>query len=96
MTKDEAKHLSSVAAMGCCICEKQGYRDTPAEIHHIRTGQGMRRADHFSTIPLCPWHHRGMEGIHHLGRKAWERKFETTELDLLDAVRARLGSGSSR
>lgn len=85
MTKDEKAHLNKVAALGCCICRRLGYSDTPAEIHHIRTGTGAgKRASHYEAIPLCPEHHRGNAGLHGLGRKSFERKYGITELALLD------------
>jgi len=87
MTKAERLHLDRVAALGCLICRHLGY-DTPPEIHHVRTGQGMgQRANPFATIPLCPRHHRhGRRGeAIHAGRESWERNFGT-ELTLLNEV----------
>ena len=48
------------------------------------------RASHYDTIPLCPEHHRGNSGLHGLGRKAFERRYTITELELLEEVRALL------
>jgi len=42
VTKDEKKHLSAVAELGCAVCRRLGFLGTPAEIHHLRAGQGMR------------------------------------------------------
>jgi len=39
---------------------------------------------------LCPEHHRGNTGIHGLGRKAFERKYQITEEGLLQIVSERL------
>jgi hypothetical protein len=36
------------------------------------------------VIGLCREHHRGDTGIHGLGRKAFEKKYELTEEDLLE------------
>lgn len=93
MTKDEARYLSKVSGLGCCICEMMGYPDTPAEIHHIRTGIGAgNRADHYTTIPLCPRHHRlGQDGLHVMGRKAWERYHQVTEYELVEQTRTKVG-----
>lgn len=91
MTAAETAHLNAVAALGCIICDRMGYSDTPAEIHHIRTGQGAaRRASHFDTIPLCPEHHRGNSGLHGLGRKAFERHYRVTEMELLREVQKKI------
>lgn len=49
--------------VGCIACiiegEKRGEdrRGTPADIHHRINGYRM---GHQHTIPLCPWHHRGV------------------------------------
>ena len=84
-------HMGRVAEMGCILCHRLGYGHTPAEVHHIREGQGMsQRASDFLTLGLCPEHHRGASGIHGLGRNAFERTYKLTELDLLADVIARL------
>ncbi len=93
MKKAEREHLSRVAALGCIVCRNLGYGETPAEIHHIRTGQGIaQRADNFSSIPLCHPHHRtGGHGIAvHAGKQTWEKNFGT-ELELLEQVNNELG-----
>jgi hypothetical protein len=84
--QDHIQHLTRVAALGCIICER------PAEIHHIRTGQGKgQRAGDDQVLPLCPDHHRhGGYGVAiHAGRIAWECVYGT-ELELLDKVKERL------
>jgi len=45
------------------------------------------------TIPLCPEHHRGATGLHGMGRKAFERAYGVTELELLAETRAMIGGG---
>lgn len=92
MTKAEQEHLSRVAALGCVLCRRLGLGETPATIHHIRAGQGMsQRASHFETVPLCPAHHQGDEGVHGLGRRAFEARYGCTERELLAEVRELLG-----
>ena len=89
MTKDEKRYLSKVADLGCIICYRQDNAGTPAEIHHVRgigLGLGIRNS-HFNTVPLCPFHHRGNGGYHGMGRKAFERKYEVTEQELLAQVK---------
>jgi hypothetical protein len=95
MKNSDRLHLSRVAALGCLVCKNLGFEDTPAEIHHPRTGQGMsQRAKHQDAIPLCPMHHRtGGFGIAiHAGQKTWEAK-HGTELDLLAQVKKLLNIG---
>lgn len=84
MTKAERKHLSAIAEQGCVLCRHLGYGATPAEIHHLRHGMGLaQRNSNCNVIPLCPEHHRGSTGYHGLGRRAFERMYGVTELDLL-------------
>lgn len=83
----ESEHMGRVAAIGCIICRRLSLGATPAEVHHIREGQGRKRASHFETLPLCYLHHRGTDGIHHIGVKAWARRF-WSERELLIEVLA--------
>jgi|SRR5690625_2781363 len=82
--KQERAHMSAQADAGCILCRYLGYGNTPAEIHHLRhsMGAGQRNSD-LMTIPLCPEHHRGRTGFHGMGRRAFEREYGVTELDLL-------------
>ena len=77
-TKAEKNHLSAVASLGCIVCRKFFFAETPAEVHHITTHTGMgKKASHFETIPLCHKHHRtGGHGVAlHAGVQTWEAKF---------------------
>jgi hypothetical protein len=92
-TKAEKEHMSKVAAMGCYCCEKMGYPDSPAAIHHIRTGYGIsQRASNFEVIPLCGLHHQhgGVGVAFHAGKKSWEINFGL-ETDVLAEINERLG-----
>lgn len=83
-TQQERTHMGTQADAGCILCRFLGYGDTPAEIHHLRHGMGAgQRNSNLMTIPLCPEHHRGRTGYHGLGRRAFEREYGVTELDLL-------------
>lgn len=69
-TAEERRHMGRVACLGCCVSGCDG----EAEVHHIRDQTGMgQRSEHFETIPLCFYHHRGAQGFHYLGKNAWER-----------------------
>lgn len=71
--------MEKVASLDCIIC---GAR--PVELHHIREGQGAaQRAPDVLCLPVCPEHHRGASGIHGLGRRGFQTRYKTTELDLL-------------
>lgn len=78
------RHMGRVAGLGCILCRRLGLGETPAQVHHIREGQGAaQRADDFLAIPLCWEHHQGGTGLHGLGVKRFERMYKVTELDLL-------------
>ncbi len=67
-------HLDWVASQGCMIC------GSPACVHHIRINGEPR--DDYRTIPLCWYHHQGAEGIHHLGKSEFRKRYGH-ELDML-------------
>ena len=92
MKAAERMHLGKVAALGCIACRQLGYEDTPAEIHHVRSGCGAgQRASNYRVLPLCHAHHRtgGHGQAIHAGQAAFERKFGNEE-DLLKKVEALL------
>lgn len=81
-TDAERRHMARVAALGCVLCRVQGRGPTPAQVHHIRAGQGAaQRASHWLTVPLCPDCHTGTRGIH--GDRSLLRASRIDELDLL-------------
>lgn len=79
MTKAESEHLDHISSLGCCICG-----NSYVEIHHVREFGEKRK--HSKVIPLCVFHHRGKEGIHHLGKKEWRRRYGN-ECDYLSGGR---------
>lgn len=82
MSKSERLYLGRVARLGCMLCRVLGYDETPAEIHHVREGQGMaQRAENWLVVPLCPAHHRGTHGIH--GDREDFKRARVDEMDLL-------------
>ena len=91
-SKSEKRWLSDVASLGCVVCRNAGYGASPAEVHHIRDGQGTaQRASDFEVIPLCPPHHRGtahpiIPSIH-MQKRRFEREFGTERALLAQTVR---------
>ena len=89
MTKAEKLHKSKLSQLGCMACKRlHGEHDpAPVELHHLRTG-GWGKGDYMTLIPLCWSHHRGGDGIHHMGTKAFDEYYGTlhgfTQQDLLD------------
>jgi len=83
VTAKEKAYMGRVAALGCIVC------DSPAQVHHIREGQGMaQRASNYLTIPLCPEHHSGGFSIHKSPRQFTD--IYGSELDLLAETIGRL------
>lgn len=88
----DRRHMNKVAESGCVLCSYLGYGHTRAEIHHLRHGMGMgQRNNNQMIIPLCFEHHRGNTGYHGLGRRAFERMYEITELELLALSQQNIG-----
>jgi hypothetical protein len=90
-TKDELKHKSKLAEMACVICERL-YGQHPGgnvSLHHLRSG-GWGKGTYKTLIPLCFDHHQGVDGIHTMGTKAWERHFGVSQQDLLNDVMDRI------
>jgi hypothetical protein len=85
-TLAEKKHMSKVAELGCAVCRRiyPPHEPGPVELHHPRHGAGMgKRSGHMSVVPLCVNHHRGNEGIHGMGTKAFVQHYGVTEAELL-------------
>lgn len=72
MTKQQ---LDQIASAGCCVCRKFHHEWSPAEIHHVRRLATSKRRKDAPVIPLCFNHHRGIYGIHTLGRATWEQLY---------------------
>ena len=50
MNTDEKKHLDLLSQLGCVVCAKLGYGETPAEIHHLRINRVALGSRHPTTI----------------------------------------------
>lgn len=74
------RHMGRVATLGCILCAHLNLGATPAEVHHI--GDSAERSD-WLVVPLCPEHHRGANGFHGLGDRAFQARYKLNELTLL-------------
>lgn len=81
-TKAEHEHLNLVASHPCMVCNNQN-----VNVHHIRESGEPR--NHFKTIPLCYDHHQGSNGIHFLGKKAWEKLYGS-QLEMIEKLKKEL------
>jgi hypothetical protein len=85
--------LRQIAELGCILCSEYfGAEGTEAELHHVRR-YGAKRITS-PILPLCPEHHRGNNGIHGLGVKGFERKYQISCEELLERVSQKLGKGN--
>ena len=82
MTMTKAARFKKITDLGCIVCKNHHHIFSPCCIHHL-TGIKFRRAgkkaNDSHTIWLCPSHHQGRLGIHHMGMRAWEELFGTQE-----------------
>ena len=72
--KETQKKYNRMVDFGCVVCQKVYGVYTEPCIHHF-TGAGMGLKSTEKYIPLCHTHHQGIEGIHHIGTRNWEKKF---------------------
>lgn len=91
MKSPAQQYKDAAAGLGCYLCRALGHGPTPAQLHHVREGQGMaQRAPDWLVVPLCDRHHANSspDGIHG-GRRAWKlaRKDEMDALaDTIEQV----------
>lgn len=72
----EGFYMGLVARLGCVVCRRLGNGFTPAEVHHVAEGSGLRTG--FSVAPLCPPHHdeaRAGTGFHGMGTERFCKVF---------------------
>ena len=72
--------MQRVRSIPCVLCEKLGLGNTPSAAHHAF--DSAARSD-FLTIALCYEHHQGANGFHGLGEHEFNRRYKTTEAELL-------------
>ena len=57
MNKADQKRVQRFEKVGCIACRLDERANPNYDVHHLV--RGYRIGDH-ATIPLCPWHHRGV------------------------------------
>ena len=83
--KYRSEYLSKLANLGCIICKKMGFQDSPAEIHHINEGRIGKRASFRMCLPLCANHHRNGSESYHYSPKRFSAKWGSQK-ELLQEV----------
>ncbi len=79
MKSAERRYMNKVASLACITCRNAGRGETPAQLHHLRFGQGMaQRASNALIVPLCKSCHDGF----HADQKKWQMQ-NGSELELL-------------
>ncbi len=78
MTNAERAHLERVKSVACVLCDQPA----PSEAHHIKQG------DHFTTVAVCEFCHRGPRGIH--GDQTMLRIRKWQEIDALNETLRRI------
>jgi hypothetical protein len=56
-SRRDLSRFDALQRIGCIACRILGVH-SQADVHHVLSGG--RRRGHQDTIPLCPWHHRGV------------------------------------
>ena len=83
------RHMARVAAIGCIVCIRLGYGESPCNVHHIREGRIAR--DDFLTLPMCRVHHVGAAMSIHMDKEPLLRALGVfSEFDLLADVMRRM------
>ncbi len=72
--------MGRVADLGCILCWFLEWGKTPAQVHHVF--DRAAKSDYL-TIPLCEPHHTGPNGFHGLGEREFNRRYKTSEAELL-------------
>lgn len=57
MNRADEKRIKQFYKVGCIACSIDGHHNPEFDVHHLISGY---RIGHHATIPLCPWHHRGV------------------------------------
>ncbi len=87
MSVKAKRHMQRVREIPCVLCEKLGLGQTPSAAHHAF--DSAARSD-FLTVALCHGHHQGQEGFHTLGEREFNRRYKTSEAELLAMTIERL------
>lgn len=59
MKRERRFHM--LQKIGCICCYINGINGVPADVHHIvDKGYRAHSGGDAATLPLCPWHHRGV------------------------------------
>lgn len=82
----DPKRINDLHNIKCSLCYKLGRTQTTRTTAHHKHGEGLGlKTSDLLAISLCDEHHQnGDKAFHHLGRRAWEKEFNTTQEELLE------------
>ena len=90
-SKSDLKRYDRLQQIGCIACIKDMKYGVSPDIHHLV--EGNKRLGNKFTLPLCPWHHRGVGHGNGpslaLNKKAFVAQYGT-ERELLKEVNEKL------
>ena len=81
----DKKRMAAIHDIPCSLCYlKRWQQKTPTTAHHKHgEGMGLKVSDRLS-MSLCSDHHQhGKAAFHHIGRMAFEKKFDVSQDDLI-------------
>ena len=82
MSAASKRYMNRVAKVPCVLCAALGIDGVPANVHHVREGQGTgQRASDWLTVSLCRTCHQSPIGLH--GDRSLMKLAKLEELDLL-------------
>ena len=82
----DPKRMAAIHDLPCSLCYLKGWKQKTRTTAHHKHGEGMglKVSDRLS-MSLCNAHHQsGQDAFHHIGRVAFEEKFETTQDQLIE------------
>ena len=94
-SKRDLARYDQLVKLGCICCYNLKLYSAP-DMHHILSGG--RRIGNQATIPLCPYHHRGVDRRHDVGPSLADgsrifARYHGTERDLLKQVNELISPG---
>jgi len=81
----DPKRMEAIHNIPCSLCYLKGWTQKTITTAHHKHGEGMGlKVSDLLTCSLCASHHQtGQDAFHHIGRVAFEKKFNTTQDDLI-------------
>jgi len=82
----DPKRLAAIHNLPCSLSYLKGWKQsTPTEAHHKHGGGMGRKASDLLTMSLSrEYHTSGPYAFHHIGREAFEKKFDVSQDDLIE------------